>query len=108
MSPPATWKSETVIPRARKIILPRKMKPMETARLVIESEPAFDLTALCLRVAAEPEKDCDQPDRIDRDKKRDEREEKFFEVRSHADRDLGAAVFVKQVMGLESTKRERL
>jgi hypothetical protein len=34
MRPPATWKSETVIPSARKIILPRKMKPTETARLV--------------------------------------------------------------------------
>jgi len=32
--PPAIWKSETVMPSARNIILPRKMNPMETARLV--------------------------------------------------------------------------
>ena len=46
---------------------------------------------------AEPEKNRDQAYRVDRDKKRDEGEQKFFQIGMHADGDLGAATFAKQV-----------
>jgi len=39
-------------------------------------------------VSTETQKNRDEPDRIDRDKERDEREQKFFEVDLH----LGVAI----------------
>ncbi len=64
------------------------MKPIETARLVTKRERAFVLPALRVRIPTQPEKNRDQPDRIDRDKERDESEEKFLEVRIHLGCDL--------------------
>jgi hypothetical protein len=53
-----------------------------------QSKRPFHPPALFVDVSAEPEINRDEPDRINGDKERDEREQKFFKVRLHFDRDL--------------------
>ncbi len=59
------------------------MKPIETARPVINASVPSCVPALGHPLAAQPEKNRDEPDRIDRHKKRDKREQEFFEVGLH-------------------------
>ena len=54
-----------------------------------QPERALVLPAFGIRVAAEPEKNCDESNRIDRHKKRDKREQEFFDVGLHL-----AAIFI--------------
>src|SRR5205085_8303272 len=48
-----------------------------------QPQRALVLPTLRVRMTAEPEKNRDQSDRVDRDEERDEGEQKFFEVRLH-------------------------
>ena len=53
---------------------------MATQRPGENSENRLMLAIFGRRARAEPGKDRDQPDRIDRDKKRNKREQKFLEI----------------------------
>ncbi len=53
-----------------------------------QSQRALVAPALFIHVSTEPKINGSQTDRIDRNEERDEREQKFFQIKLHADCDL--------------------
>jgi len=70
-------------PERAKDYLSEKNETDRNGEACDQAERAFVLAAFGIRVAAEPEENCDEPDGIDGDKKRDKREQEFFDERLH-------------------------
>jgi thimet oligopeptidase len=79
-------------PERTKDDLAEKNEPNRNSEARNQPECPFMLPALGLRIAPQPEKNGDEPDWVDGHKKRDKREEEFFDVGLHLRSDSSSHV----------------